>query len=86
MQEKMNYKYILCSEPTLHKVMSLHFAPHLSYSFYYLIKQTPKTKMKQNNRIYYWTWQILTAIVFHSTRFSYSLVHKLYFEFYDQLE
>jgi len=53
MQEKMNYKYILCSEPTLHKVMSLHFAPHLSYSFYYLIKQTPKTKMKQNNRIYY---------------------------------
>jgi hypothetical protein len=67
MQEKINYKYTLCSEPTLHDVMSLHFAPHLSYSFYYLIKRTPKTKMKQNNRIYYWTWQILTAIVFHST-------------------
>ena len=44
MQEKLNYKYTLCSEPILHDVMSLHFATHLSYGFYYLIKQTPKQK------------------------------------------
>jgi len=28
----------LCSEPTLHDVMWLHFAPHLSYGFYCLVK------------------------------------------------
>jgi len=48
MKEKLYYKYTLCSEPTLHDVMLLHFAPQLSYGFYYLVKRTtPKTKMKQ---------------------------------------
>jgi len=48
MQENLNYKYTLCSEPTLHDVMLLHFAPDLSYGFYCLVKPTtPKTKMKQ---------------------------------------
>ena len=42
MQEKLNYKYTLCSEPTVHDVMLLHFAPHLSYGFYYLAKRTTK--------------------------------------------
>ena len=42
MQEKLNYKYTLCSEPTLHDVMLLHFATHLSYGFYYLVKRTTK--------------------------------------------
>jgi len=48
MQENLNYKYTLCSEPTLHDVMLLHFAADLSYGFYCLVKRTtPKTKMKQ---------------------------------------
>ena len=34
----------LCSEPTLHDVMSLHFAPHLSYGFYWLVKWSNKVK------------------------------------------
>jgi len=42
MQEKLTYKYTLCSESTLHHVMSMHFAPHLSYGFYCLIKRTKK--------------------------------------------
>ena len=109
MQEKLNYQYTLCSEPTLHDVMLLHFAPHLSYGFYCLIKwnnkikgynktksckpfwnakcyelyicrwiysqhnyprymQLPKQKPnKYDNYTYHWTWQILTAIIFHST-------------------
>jgi hypothetical protein len=32
----------LCSEPTLHDVMLLHFAPYLSYSFYCLVKWNNK--------------------------------------------
>ena len=44
MQEKLNYKYTLCSEPTLHDVMLLHFAPHLSYSFHRFVKWNNKAK------------------------------------------
>jgi len=44
MQEKLNHKYTLCSELTWHDVMSLHFAPHLSYAFYCLIKWINKLK------------------------------------------
>jgi len=32
----------LHSEPTLHDIMLLHFAPHLSYGFYCLVKRKTK--------------------------------------------
>jgi len=44
MQEKLKYKYTLCSEPPLHELMLLHFAPHLYYSFHHLIKWNNKAK------------------------------------------
>ena len=42
MQEKLNYKCTFCSEPTLHDIMLLHFAPHLSYGLYCLVKRKTK--------------------------------------------
>jgi len=42
MQEKLNYKYTWRSESTLHDVMSLYYAPHVSYGFYYLVTRTTK--------------------------------------------
>ena len=38
----------LCSEQTLHDVMLLYFAPHLSYGFYCLIKGNNKVKGYNN--------------------------------------
>ena len=32
----------LCSEPMLHDIMLLHFAPHLSYGLYCLVKRKTK--------------------------------------------
>jgi len=51
MQENLNYKYTLCSEATLHDVMSLHFPPYLSYSFYCLIKRTTKLKAASHSEM-----------------------------------
>ena len=40
----------LCSEQTLHDVMLLYFAPHLSYGFYCLIKGNNKVKGYNNTK------------------------------------
>ena len=44
MQENLIYKYHISSEPTLHDVMLLHFAPQLSYCIYCLVKWNNKVK------------------------------------------
>ena len=46
MHEKLNYKHQIISEPNLHDIILLLFAPHLSYSIYCLVKLNDTVKNK----------------------------------------